>query len=211
VSIAYENVMLREEIEGTQKDMVYMLGEAIETRSRETGQHVRRVAEYCRLIALGMGLTEREAEILHIASPLHDFGKIGIPDGILHHPGALGEHEWAVMKTHAQIGANLLGRSDREILKAASIIAGDHHEKWNGSGYPNGKKGEDIHIYGRICALADVFDALGSKRCYKDAWPLDKILEFLHEQRGEHFDPAMVDWVLENLDQMKKIRKQFPD
>ena len=211
VSIAYENVMLREEIEGTQKDMVYMLGEAIETRSRETGQHVRRVAEYCRLVALGMGLSERDAEILHIASPLHDFGKIGIPDGILHHPGALGDHEWAVMKTHAQIGADLLARSEREILKAASIIAGDHHEKWNGSGYPNGKKGEEIHVYGRICAMADVFDALGSKRCYKDAWPIEQIVEFLKEQRGEHFDPTMVDWVLENLDQMKKVREQFPD
>jgi response regulator RpfG family c-di-GMP phosphodiesterase len=211
VSIAYENVMLRDEIEGTQKDMVYMLGEAIETRSRETGQHVRRVAEYCRLIALGMGLTEREAEILHIAAPLHDFGKIGIPDGILHHPGKLGTHEWEVMKTHASIGAELLGRSEREILRAAAIIAGDHHEKWDGSGYPNGKKGEEIHVYGRICALADVFDALGSKRCYKEAWPLNEILAYLREQRGSHFDPGMVDWMFDNIEQMKTVREQFPD
>lgn len=211
VSIAYENVLLTDEIEGTQRDMVYMLGEAIETRSSETGQHVRRVAEYCRLIALGMGLSEREAEILHIAAPLHDFGKIGIPDGILHYPGKLSDEEWEVMKTHATLGKELLNRSDREILKAAAVVAGEHHEHWDGSGYPNGLKGDDIHIYGRICALADVYDALGSKRCYKDAWKLDKILDYLREQSGTQFDPRLIDWVLDNIETMKKVREDYPD
>jgi len=211
VSIAYENVLLTDEIEGTQRDMVYMLGEAIETRSRETGQHVRRVAEYCRLIALGMGLSEREAEILHVAAPLHDFGKIGIPDGILHYPGKLCDEEWEVMKTHATIGKELLNRSDREILKAAAVVAGEHHEHWDGSGYPDGLQGEDIHIYGRICALADVFDALGSKRCYKDTWDLDEILDYLRTQSGVQFDPRMIDWVLDNIETMKKVRENFPD
>ncbi len=211
VSIAYENVLLTDEIEGTQRDMVYMLGEAIETRSRETGQHVRRVAEYCRLIALGMGLSERESEVLHIAAPLHDFGKIGIPDGILHFPGQLGDQEWEVMKTHAALGKELLSRSDREILKAAATVAGEHHEHWNGKGYPNGLKEEEIHIYGRICAVADVFDALGSKRSYKEPWPLDEILDFLRKERAEQFDPKMVDWIFENLETMKKVREKFPD
>ena len=210
-SIAYENAILRDEIEGTQRDMVYMLGEAIETRSRETGQHVRRVAEYCRLIARGMGLSEREAEILHVASPLHDFGKIGIPDAVLHKSGKLDETEWELMRSHATIGYELLDRSEREILKAAAVIAGQHHERWDGTGYPNGLKGEDIHLYGRIGAVADVFDALGSRRCYKEPWPLEEILKYMEDQRGKHFDPALVDWVLDNVDHMKAVMRQFPD
>ncbi len=211
VSIAYENLILRNEIEGTQRDMLYMLGESIETRSRETGQHVRRVAEYCRLIALGSGLSEHESEIIEIASPLHDFGKIGIPDSILHKPGKLDAEDWEIMKTHAQIGCELLGASKREILKAASIIAGQHHEHWNGNGYPRGIKGEEIHLYARIAAVADVFDALGSKRCYKDAWPIEKIVDLLKEQRGQQFDPAIIDWVISNLDAMLDVRKKYPD
>lgn len=211
VSIAYENAILRDDIEGTQRDMVYMLGEAIETRSKETGNHVRRVAEYSYVIAKGLGLSDRESEILRIAAPLHDFGKIGIPDAILHKPGRLETDEFETMKTHAQVGEELLGRSDREILKAAAILAGDHHEKWDGSGYPKGKKGEEIHLYGRIVAVADVFDALGSKRAYKEAWPVENITEFLNDNKGTHFDPTIVDWVLINLTQMVAIRSEFPD
>jgi response regulator RpfG family c-di-GMP phosphodiesterase len=211
VSIAYENALLRDEIEGTQRDMVYMLGESIETRSRETGQHVRRVAEYCRLIALGVGLSEREAEILHIASPLHDFGKIGIPDAILHKPGKLEPEEWSVMQTHATVGRDMLARSKREILQAAALLAGQHHERWDGTGYPNGLAGETIHIYGRIGAVADVFDALASRRSYKEPWPAEKILDFLQAQRGMHFDPAIVDWVLANSEQMLGVLTAYPD
>lgn len=211
VSIAYENILLRDEIEGTQRDIVYMLGESIETRSKETGQHVRRVAEYSRLIALGLGLGEAEAEILHIAAPLHDFGKIGIPDHILHKPGKLDEAEWEVMKTHAQIGCDMLGKSKRDILQAAAILAGHHHEKWDGSGYPHGLKEEEIHIFGRIGTVADVFDALGSKRSYKEPWPIEEIIAFLTDQRGSHFDPAIVDWVLNNMDKMLLVKKSFPD
>ena len=211
VSIAYENVLLQNEIEGTQRDMIYTLGEAIETRSKETGQHVRRVSEYCRLIALGIGLSLRDSDILEIASPLHDFGKIGIPDSILHKSGSLTDDEWLKMKTHAEIGESLLDNSKRETLKAASIIAGQHHEHWDGNGYPKGLKGEEIHIYGRIAAVADVFDALGTKRCYKDAWPIEKIISFLKQQHGKQFEPMIVDWVLENLDEMNKVRVSFPD
>lgn len=208
---AYENVLLQNEIEGTQRDMLYTLGESIETRSKETGQHVRRVSEYSRILSLGIGMSEREAEIIEIASPLHDFGKIGIPDAILNKPGQLNEEEWEIMKTHASIGETLLSNSKREILHAASIIAGQHHEHWDGNGYPRGLKAEEIHIYGRIGAIADVFDALGTKRCYKDAWPLDKIIEFFKMQRGKQFDPVLVDWVLTNIDQMAEVRERFPD
>ncbi len=211
VSIAYENNLLTEEIEATQRDIVYMLGEAIETRSRETGQHVRRVAEYSYLIAKGIGLPEREAQVLKIAAPLHDFGKIGIPDAILHKPGKLDAQEWAVMRTHAEIGREMLGRSNREILQAAAMLAGHHHEKWDGSGYPQGLRGEEIHLYGRIGAVADVFDALGSRRSYKEPWPIEQILAYLRDQRCVHFDPAIVDWVLTHVDEMVFVSKGFPD
>ena len=211
VSIAYENVILRNEIEGTQRDMLYMLGESIETRSDETGQHVRRVAEYSRLIASGIGLSEREAMVLEIAAPLHDIGKIGIPDNILHNPGKLDEEDWKTMQTHCRIGQDLLSGSDREMLQAAAIIAGQHHEHWNGGGYPDGLKGDDIHIYARIVAIADVFDALGSKRCYKDAWPIEMIIDYIQEQKGNQFDPALIDWVIDNIEMMKKVRELYPD
>jgi len=211
LAIAYENILLKDEIEGTQRDMVYMLGEAIETRSKETGNHVRRVAEFSYLIAIGIGLKERDAEILKIASPLHDFGKIGIPDAILHKPGKLDESEFEIMKSHASMGSQLLNRSDRGILKSAAIIAGEHHEKWDGSGYPLGTAGEDIHIYGRIVAVADVFDALGSRRSYKEPWPIDQILALLEKDKGIHFDPTIVDWVLSHADEMIKIMNKYPD
>ena len=191
--------------------MLYMLGESIETRSDETGQHVRRVAEYCRLIALGIGLSEREAMVLEIAAPLHDIGKIGIPDNILHKPGKLDEADWKIMQTHCRIGFDLLNGSDREMLKAAAIIAGQHHEHWNGKGYPEGLKGEEIHLYARIVAIADVFDALGSKRCYKDAWPTDKIIEYIKGQSNKQFDPSLIDWVADNIDVMKQVRELYPD
>lgn len=211
VSIAYENALLRDEIEGTQRDMVYMLGDAIETRSKETGNHVRRVAEYSYIIALGIGLNKQKAEILRIASPLHDFGKIGIPDSILHKPGKLVDDEFTIMKDHASLGRDLLNRSNREILKAAAIIAGEHHEKWDGTGYPNQLSGENIHIYGRIVAVADVFDALGSRRSYKEPWALSEILTLLERDKGTHFDPLIIDWVLNNLDQMETIMERYPD
>ena len=209
-AIAYENGMLREEIEGTQRDIVYMLGEAIETRSRETGQHVRRVSEYCALIGRGLGLPDREVETIRLAAPLHDFGKIGIPDDVLHKPGKLDDAEWEVMKSHPTIGEEMLSRSGREVLRAAAAIAGYHHERWDGKGYPRGLAGEDIPLYGRIGAVADVFDALGTRRCYKDSWPPARIREYLIEQRGTQLDPAIVDWVIGNWEQMLAVRRAYP-
>ena len=211
VSIAYENALLKDEIEGTQRDIVYMLGEAIETRSKETGNHVRRVAEYSCLIAKGVGMTDKEAEILKIASPLHDFGKIGIADSILHKPGKLTDDEFVIMKNHAVMGQELLERSNRDILRAAAVIAGEHHEKWDGSGYPNSLAGEDIHIYGRIVAVADVYDALGSRRSYKEPWPLEDILALLERDKGSHFDPTIIDWLINNVDKMEEVTARYPD
>ncbi|MGJ8680311.1 DUF3369 domain-containing protein [Paraglaciecola sp.] len=211
VSIAYENALLKDEIEGTQRDMVYMLGEAIETRSKETGNHVRRVAEYSYLIAKGLGMTEKEAEILKVASPLHDFGKIGIADSILHKPGKLSDEEFDVMRCHASMGQQLLERSNREILRAAAVVAGEHHEKWDGSGYPKKLVGEEIHIYGRIVAVADVFDALGSRRSYKEPWPIEDILALLKRDSGSHFDPSIIDWVMNNIDKMAEVTARYPD
>lgn len=211
IAVTYENAVLREDIEATQRDMVYMLGEAVESRSRETGQHVRRVGEYCRLIALGIGLSEHEATILHIAAPLHDFGKITISDHILHKPGPLTPEEWAVMQTHAQAGAELLRRSPREILQVASLVAAQHHERWDGSGYPNRLKGEAIHIYARICAIADVFDALASRRAYKEPWAMRQVFEYLAKAKGSHFEPRLVEWVMANPKLMLNVLATYPD
>lgn len=211
VSIAYENNLLYEEINATQRDIVYLLGETIESRSRETGQHVRRVAEICYLIARGLGLDEHQSQVLRAAAPLHDFGKIGIPDAVLHKPGKLDPDEWALMQTHAALGRELLGRSGREILQAAAQVAGEHHEKWDGSGYPAGLQGESISLFGRIAAMADVYDALASRRSYKEPWPVERILDHIREQRGRHFDPRIADWVLAHAASLQDVLSNYPD
>ena len=200
-----------QEIINTRKEIVYMMGEIGETRSRETGNHVRRVAEYSMVLANAYGLPGEEAELLRMASPMHDIGKVGIPDNILKKPGKLTEDEFRIMKTHTTIGYDILNHSDRPILKAAAVIAREHHEKWDGNGYPKGETEKAIHVYGRITAVADVFDALGSDRVYKKAWPLEEILELFREERGKHFDPDLVDILFENLDQFKEIRTRFSD
>ena len=202
---------LQRELEDTQKEIIYKLGEIGETRSQETGNHVKRVAKYSKLFAQKLNLPEEMVHKLYLASPMHDIGKIGIPDSILNKPGKLNEQEWEVMKTHAQIGYEILKTSKRPILKAAAIVSYTHHEKWDGSGYPLGLSGDDIHIFGRITAIADVFDALGSDRCYKKAWPLDDILNYFKEQKGKHFDPYLVDIFMENLDSFLKIRDKYKD
>ena len=204
-------VELHEELEATQREIVYKMGEIGETRSKETGNHVKRVAEYSKLLAELYGLSSKEAEILFTASPMHDIGKVGIPDAILNKPGALTSQEWKIMKTHSVIGYNILKNSKREVLKAAAIVAREHHEKWDGSGYPRKLKGEKIHIFGRITAIADVFDALGSDRCYKKAWKDEKIFQLLIEEKGKHFDPTLVDLFMNNVNEFKKIRDKYKD
>ncbi|RXJ85478.1 response regulator [Arcobacter cloacae] len=202
---------LNEEIQSTQKEIIYKMGEIGETRSKETGNHVKRVAEYSKLLAILCGLDEQQANILLVASPMHDIGKVGIPDSILKKPGKLTIEEFEIMKEHAMIGYNILKDSNREILKAAAIVAKEHHEKWDGSGYPFGLKGEEIHIYGRITAIADVFDALGSDRCYKKAWEDEKIFELFKNEKAKQFDPKLVDLFFDNIQQFKDIRNKYKD
>jgi len=204
-----ELVHLSKEIEDTQREMLYILGEMGETRSQETGFHVKRVAKYSRLLAQLYGLSEEDATLVYIASPMHDIGKIAIPDAILLKPGKLTEEEFEEMKKHASYGYEIFKSSSRPSLQAAAIIANEHHEKYDGSGYPNGLKGDGIHPFGRIVALADVFDALSTKRVYKDAWPMEKILDFLKEQRTKHFDPKLIDLLLENLDKFLEIKQRY--
>ncbi|RXJ93415.1 regulator [Malaciobacter molluscorum] len=206
-----EIVELHKELEDTQREIIYKLGEISESRSQETGQHVKRVAEYSKLLAIKYDLSEEEINTVFTASPMHDIGKISIPDAILHKPGKLDEQEWEIMKTHSKIGYDILKNSTRPILKAAAEISHSHHEKWDGSGYPQGLKGDDIPIFGRITAIADVFDALGSDRSYKKAWPIENILDLFHKERGKHFDPNLVDIFFENIDEFLKIRDKFKD
>ena len=202
---------LHKEIEDTQKEIVYKMGEIGESRSKETGNHVKRVAQYSKELALLYGLSKEKADILLIASPMHDIGKVAIPDSILKKPGKLTTEEFDIMKQHAEIGHSVLAGSNREVLKAASIVAYEHHEKWNGKGYPQGLKGGDIHIYGRITAIADVFDALGSDRCYKKAWEDEKIFNLLKEEKGEQFDPKLIDLFLNNKKIFTDIRDKYKD
>lgn len=206
-----EIIELQNEIVETQKEVVFTMGAIGESRSKETGNHVKRVAEYSKALALGYGLSEEEAELLKQASPMHDIGKVAIADSILNKPAKLTEDEFKIMKTHTNLGYKMLKSSNRDILKAASIVAYQHHEKYNGRGYPQGLKAKEIHIFGRITAIADVFDALGSDRCYKKAWKLEKILNLFKEERGEHFDPTLVDVLFENLDKILEIRSKFRD
>ena len=202
---------LNKEIEDTQKEVIFTMGAIGESRSKETGNHVKRVAQYSKLLALYYGINPKEAEMLKQASPMHDIGKVAIPDNILNKPGKFDEHEREIMNTHAQIGYEMLKHSNRPLLQMAATISKQHHEKWDGSGYPEGLKGEEIHIYGRITALADVFDALGSHRCYKKAWDDEKIFNLFKEERGKHFDPKLVDIFFEHLDEFLAIRDKFKD
>ncbi|MFH1217001.1 MAG: DUF3369 domain-containing protein [Pseudomonadota bacterium] len=209
VHIAFENIHLNKEIEDTQKEIIYTLGEIAEARSQETGFHVKRVSEYCKLLAEKYGLNQTQTEILRLASPMHDVGKVAIPDDILNNPGPLSPDEFTAMKNHATIGHDMLGSSTREIMKAAAIIAVQHHEKYNGTGYPRGLAAEDIHIFARITTIADVFDALCNDRVYRKAYDMDEIIDYFKKERGGHFDPALVDIFLANITEFIKIKDTF--
>ena len=203
--------VLNQEIIETQKEVIFTMGSIGETRSKETGLHVKRVAEYSRLLARLSGLEEYEADLIAMASPMHDIGKVGIPDSILNKKGRLDEDEFEIMKTHVTIGYDMLKHSERPILRTAATIALEHHEKWDGGGYPKGLKAEEIHVYGRITALADVFDALGSDRCYKKAWSDEDIFSLLKDQSGKHFDPSLIEMFFSNLEGFFSIRTKYRD
>lgn len=156
-------------------------------------------------------MSKEESETLQMASPMHDIGKVGIPDAILNAPRKLSEDEFKIMKTHAEIGYNMLKNSNKKILQAAAIVAGEHHEKYDGTGYPKQLKANEIHIYGRITAIADVFDALASKRVYKKSWTTEEIIEYFKKESGKHFDPELVSLFLNNFKDFVSIREKFSD
>ena len=206
-----EAVLLQEELDNTQKEIIFTLAETGEMRSKETGNHVKRVAEYSRLLARLYGLSETEALLLKTASPLHDIGKIAIPDSILLKAAPLTEQERETMKGHTTLGYEMLKHSDRTVFKAAAEIALHHHEKWDGSGYPQKMKGEEISLYGRITAIADVFDALASPRVYKDPWNKEKIIETFEADSGKHFDPELTALFLKHFKQFWDICMRLKD
>jgi response regulator RpfG family c-di-GMP phosphodiesterase len=191
--------------------MVYLLAGAAETRSQETANHVRRVGLIAELLGRAAGLDPALCERLRYAAPLHDIGKIGIPDAILGKRGAHTPEETAIMRTHAELGARLLGDSRRPVLRMAAEIARNHHENWDGSGYPGGLRAESIPMSGRITAVADVFDALGSRRCYKEPWASERIRTFMTGQRGRKFDPFLIDRLLAHWDEALAVRASLPD
>lgn len=205
LSVAIDNLALNDKLIQTQSELINRLSEVIEVRSEETASHVSRVAKIAYIISKYYGLEEEEAQLLKMVAPLHDVGKIGIPESILNKPGKLTDEEFEVMKNHALIGYRILKGSGLELLEAGALIAKEHHEYWNGKGYPNGLKGEEIHIYGRITIIADVFDALSHDRVYKKAWPFEEVMDFMNEKSGQMFDPSLISILNEHRLEIKEI------
>ena len=200
-----------DELKQTRLQIVQRLGLAAEYKDNETGLHVIRMSHYSRILALAAGFSELAADDLLNAAPMHDVGKIGIPDAILQKNGKLDEAEWVVMRSHAQIGAEIIGEHPSGLLQMARSIALTHHEKWDGSGYPNGLKGEEIPIAGRIVAIADVFDALTSVRPYKPAWSLEDTLALIQRESGKHFDPHLVELFLGQMPAILEIKARWAE
>jgi putative two-component system response regulator len=200
-----------EELRASRLEIVQRLGLAAEYKDNETGLHVIRMSHFARILGLAAGMTEAEADDLLHAAPMHDVGKIGIPDRVLLKPGPLDPDEWKIMQGHAHIGAEIIGQHDHGVLALARNIALSHHEKWDGSGYPNGLAGKDIPLEGRICAIADVFDALTSIRPYKKAWTEQEALDFLVKQKGKHFDAELVDLFLAQMPAIRAIRERWAE
>ncbi len=200
-----------QELHDTRLQIIQRLGMAAEYKDNETGLHVVRMAHYARVLALAAGWPETQAQALCEAAPMHDVGKIGIPDHILQKPGPLTPEEWAVMRQHPQIGADIIGEHHAPLLQQARVIALGHHEKWDGSGYPAGLAGEAIPQAARIVALADVFDALTTVRPYKRAWSVDEAVALLQKEAGHHFDPQLVPLFLAQLPEMLAVRERFRD
>jgi len=202
---------LNQEIQNTQHELIYRIGESVESRSKETGNHIRRVAKYSEILARLHGLDTQICEDLSIASTMHDVGKIAIPDSILLKPAKLTSEEWNIMKTHTLIGHQILAGSNLPILQMASQIAYEHHERFDGQGYPQALKNKEISLYARIVSIADVFDALISDRVYKKAWKFDRVIELFKEEKGKQFDPYLVELFLNNIDKFMEIKRKYED
>lgn len=209
VQIAFDNVLLNKDIEDTQKEIVERLGQALE-HHLNAGKHIQRMAIICEFLAREVGVSEADIEHLKLALPLHDLGKLAIPQSILKKPGALSDEETKVVHTHAEHGYKLLDGSERPVIQMAALLAKGHHEHWDGQGYPAGLKGEQIHLFCRIAAIADVYDALRSERCYKAAWTQEQVMELIVNQKGKHFDPQLVDIVLSNSQKLENALADYP-
>ncbi len=210
-AVAMENALLHQRLKEAHLDTVLKLGVAAEYRDRETANHIKRVSLYSGVLAGNLGWRGDQLELIIHAAPMHDVGKVGIPDSVLQKPGRLTPAERQIMEYHTIIGAAILRHSNDELLKISRIVALTHHEKWNGQGYPQGLKAANIPIEGRITAIADVYDALSAKRVYKDAFPEEKVLAIMTEERGQHFDPDLIDIFLANLDEFRHIRTEYHD
>jgi response regulator RpfG family c-di-GMP phosphodiesterase len=208
---ALARASLRRDVILAQTEVLCRLCEAVEHRSKETGAHIRRIARYARSLAQRLGLPVEEQRMLEMAAPLHDIGKVAIPDSILNKPGRLDADEWALMQTHAEVGHRLLSHREFPVMQAAAEVAYHHHERWDGTGYPRGLAGEAIPVSGRIVALVDVFDALLSRRAYKEPWGLPRVVEELRRLQGTHFDPELVDLLLADIDHFHAIFLDNPD
>jgi len=200
-----------EELQRTRLEVIRRLGRAAEFRDNETGFHVIRMSHHARLLALAANTGEDWADLLFNAAPMHDVGKIGIPDSILLKPGKLDAGEWEIMKTHSAIGAEIIGQDQSDLMRLSRLIALNHHEKWDGSGYPEKLHGEDIPLAARIVAVADVFDALTSERPYKRAWSVEEATNYIKKERGKHLDPNLVDIFSDVLPDMLKIQAMYRD
>lgn len=199
IEVGLEKIILSEEIEATQKEIIYTLGDVVESRSLETGSHVKRVGEMSYKLAKLAGCSEEDSQLIKTASPMHDIGKISIPETILHKGDKLSANEMDMVKSHTVKGYEILKGSNRKIIKTAAIIALQHHERWDGNGYPMGLKEDHIHLFSRLTTIVDVFDALYHDRVYKKAWPVSKIVDFFNEEKGKMFDPELTDIFLENI------------
>jgi len=199
------------ELQETRLEIINKLGVASEYKDNETGHHIMRMSQYAYFIGQAYGLDKVDLDLLLNASPMHDVGKIGIPDVILQKKGKLNDDEWKIMKTHSQIGGRILSNSQSKLLEIARIIALEHHEKWNGSGYPEALAGDKIHLFARIVAVADVFDALTSKRPYKEAWSIEKAVSLIESEAGGHFDPEIVNAFIKALPKIIDVKEAFSD
>ncbi len=199
------------ELDHTRLQVIHRLGRAAEYRDNETGMHVIRMSHYAYAIGLAAGLDREAADLMLNAAPMHDVGKIGVPDSILIKPAKLSPDEWAIMRRHCDYGAAIIGDYPHPLFQASRVIALTHHEKWNGQGYPQGLAGEDIPLMGRIVAIADVFDALTTVRPYKEAWPVEDALDWIKAQRGEHFDPALVDVFFSVLPNILEFKERYAE
>jgi putative two-component system response regulator len=217
-ALKYQNLELEERVQErtqqlyeAQSKVIQCLGKAAEYRDNETGMHVVRMSQSCGIVARELGLSEAECDLLLRASPMHDIGKIAIPDEVLLKPGILSSGEWETMKTHSEVGAEILSGYDSELMQVASEIARTHHERWDGQGYPAGLKGEEIPLYTRIVSVCDVFDALTSERPYKKAWSVKEAMDYLYAHSGTQFDPRIVECFSTVLDKVIALRYRFPD